>query len=390
MSPSGPKYREFIEETAGDLVALRQSLMSSFTGWRFRKLCPEMFRKVREGSETFGKPTQTVYGDLTAACAERRSGFVRLGRFWFGLVAEYLRPALRLSWQSYVVLPLAWRKIKGPVPQPPADNRATSNPVPLASVVMVSYNRLTYLQNALFAFWATVGEADCELIIVDNGSDDGSREFLESAHRRGWISKLLLLEQNMGNSAGYNHGFALAHPDSRFLMKLDSDIKILTHDWLNRAIEFLQGHPDTGFVSLNQLNVGTMRILPRHNLDGFVVMDFAEWTLGSAMIVPRQIFDRIGQFVERADMLYLPDDVDYYARVARAGFKTFHLADLKVFHQNELDLTRYWKYSRAKRTTVSLQLALSMAKDYDRGDRPLDLFWSTTGPGGSTGLFERT
>jgi GT2 family glycosyltransferase len=362
-------YHTYLGQAAERLVALPQTLLSTITGWAFRQLGPEAYSEVRAGAASFDLPVHQVYDDLfdvLGTVARRRSARMRAQQ-----VARRQVAALTLL-RFNVTLPYRWKRLRGPDPEAPPDCPDTADP-PVASIVLLSFNRLDYLRTTLFSLCQTVQRNDLEVIAVDNGSTDGSREFLEDALQRGWISKALLLDANLGNASGYNRGFALAHPDSRFLMKLDSDIKLLTPGWLEKSIEFLDGHTSVGFVALNLVNLAPFSALPMHQVDEVAVADFGEWTAGGAMLIPRRTLDTLGRFAEDPGRTYVSDDVTYYARAARAGFRCYHLMDLKAFHQGELDRTRYRPYQRSKNRGEAYRRALASARAMDRGDEPVTL-----------------
>lgn len=371
MTDSGA-YHTYLDQAAERLVALPQTVMSTITGWAFRQLGPEVYREVRAGAALFELPVQQVYDDLLGVLgtvARRRPARTRARQF------ARRQAAVIALLRFNLTLPYRWKRLKGPDPDTPPDfagSSPTTDP-PIASIVILSFNRLEYLRTTLFSLHQTVQEGHHEVIAVDNGSTDGSREFLEDARRRGWVSKALLLGTNLGNSAGYNRGFALAHPDSSFLMKLDSDIKLLTPGWLEKSTEFLDRHPGVGFVALNQLNQATINSLPRHTVDGVEVADFGEWTLGSAMLIPRTAFALLGGFNEQPGRTYVHDDVLYYARAARAGLSCYHLMEVMAFHQGDLDRTRYRPYERSKGRAEAHRQALASAQAIDRGDEPIHL-----------------
>ncbi len=372
MEPDSDDYRSYLGQAAERLVALPQTVMSTITGWAFRQLGPEVYQEVRTGAELFNLPVQQVYDDLIDVLlptARRRSARVRVQQ------AVRRQAAVFALMRFNLALLYRWNRLKGPDPDPPGDfpNGSTPADPPVASIVILSYNRLDYLRNTLFSYCQTVKAGCHELIAVDNGSDDGSREFLEDALQRGWISKALLLDTNLGISAGYNRGFALAHPGSRFLVSLDSDIKLLTPGWLERAIEFLDGQPGVGFVAPNKVNLASISLLPRHTVDGAEVADFGEWTAGGVMIIPRKTFDSLGGFNEYPGRKYVPNDVTYYARSVRFGLQCYHLMECEAFHQGDLDRTTYRGYQRHKRAGESYRQALTSAQAFDRGDEPIQL-----------------
>ena len=368
-------YRDFLRGAAGELVATPDTVISLLAGSAFRVLRPELYQKVRQGQTRFGLSAEQVFDDLAASCARLRRTLSRRLHFWFVRGARYLFTVLRLTWFVRIVFPLTKRKMLGPpvditLANPSRRGMGREGP-PQASIVVLSHNRLAYLRTTIAAFLETVGDTPCELIAVDNGSRDGSAEFLRDCRHRGIVNKLVLLAENQGISAGYNHGFAAANARSQFIMKLDSDIKILSRGWLAEAIDFLSANQDVGFVALYQVNHPVLPLLQPLRWGGRELLDFADWTVGSAMIIPMRVKQELGGFVEDPELCYTPDDIDYYVRASRKGYRAFFLKQVRVYHQWNLDRTDYWGYSRAKPAGKSAQLAIRLAGEYDRGTRPL-------------------
>ena len=77
------------------------------------------------------------------------------------------------------------------------------------SFVLTVYNKRRYLADVLASVAAQEGDFEREVIIVDDGSSDGSRELLES-----WGARLpgfrLIAQPNQGPSAATNRGLAAA------------------------------------------------------------------------------------------------------------------------------------------------------------------------------------
>ena len=289
-------YRDFVRRASAEVLAVPDNPMSLLSGSAFRALRPELYEKVRQGQVEFGLTSEQVYANLRTSCAMLRRTLSQRLHYWFVRGAKYLVLFLRLAWTVRVVFPLTSRKMRGPPVNVALANRplrkgigGADPPRPQASIVVLNYNRLPYLQTTLAAFLETAGDSRNELIVVDNGSRDGSVEFLRGCMNRGIVSKLLLLPENQGISVGYNFGFAAADERSEYVMKLDSDIKILSAGWMAEAIDFLSANADVAFVALNQVNHPMLRLLPAQRRGGREVMDFADWTAGGAMIIPAQV-----------------------------------------------------------------------------------------------------
>jgi glycosyltransferase involved in cell wall biosynthesis len=379
MRDTGP-YREFLRRLAANLAATPETTVSLLSGRNFLDLRPDVFEAVRQGESEFGLPCEEVYEDLIAARDRRQR--TCSGRVHCGLIRSLKRAVmqLRLLAVLWLVFPLTSRRMRRRIAddaprenRPARGDRPAQRAAPRVSIVVLSYNRLAYLRNTIDAVLETTQSVQYELIVVDNGSQDGSVEFLKDARRQGHVAKLVLLRENLGISAGYNYGFAVADERSEYLMKLDGDIQLLSDGWLAKVVGFLAANRQVGFVALTQVNHPMLRLPPRLRMGGQDVMDFVEWPSGGAMVIPKRVRCELGDFIEDGQMKYAPDDIDYGARAVRKGYRALFLRKVLVYHQTDLDKSAYRDYNSGKPAVASSQLALQLAREYDRGVRPLEI-----------------
>lgn len=99
------------------------------------------------------------------------------------------------------------------------------------SVVVVNWNTVDVLKVSLSAI-RRYSPPGTELIVIDNGSTDGSREWLRS---RPFGSRVVLLPVNVGHGRGLDIGFALAR--SPIVVTLDSDAFPYSDSWLDVLLE---------------------------------------------------------------------------------------------------------------------------------------------------------
>jgi glycosyltransferase involved in cell wall biosynthesis len=378
---AGVSYSEFLSRSAKELLAIPDNAISLLFGIAFLQLGPHVFDKVRQGRAQFELPSEQIYDDLLAVYSQKRRSFVERLHFWTVRNVKQFAFALKCR-ASWIVVLLTSSRMRGQfigksagTLHAPSGGSRQDTPPPRISIVTLSFNRLAYLRNTLDAVRKTVDQHPYELIVVDNGSEDGSAEFLKEQHQNGLISKVVLLKENHGISAGYNFGFAVADERSDYVMKLDSDIILLSPGWLAEIIDFFSGNGQVGFAALNQVTHPVLRLLPPLRVGGREVMDFGSWPCGSAMIIPKRVMSDIGCFIEDSQLKYEPDDIDYYSRVTRKGYRAFFLRDVLAYHQMHLDSSLYRTYSRGKPAWKSLLLALELARDYDRGDRDVKLIY---------------
>ena len=113
-----------------------------------------------------------------------------------------------------------------------------SEPVPLLTTLLVSFNTrglLTPCLNALAAARAPLGESP--VIVVDNGSVDGSAEYLEQQHPD---VQLIRSGKNLGFGRANNLG--LAEVRSKFLLLLNTDA-FVPPDALTKTLAFMEATP---------------------------------------------------------------------------------------------------------------------------------------------------
>lgn len=107
------------------------------------------------------------------------------------------------------------------------------------SVVILNWNGKTLMRQYLPNVVAnTLTTSDVELVVADNGSDDGSLAFLADEYPQ--IRRIDLVH-NHGFAEGYN--LALAQVESEYTVLLNSDVEV-TALWLPTLIDYMDQHPD--------------------------------------------------------------------------------------------------------------------------------------------------
>ena len=112
---------------------------------------------------------------------------------------------------------------------------------PTVSVLMTVYNAEPYLEASLASI-AGQSFADCELVVVDDASTDGSLRILEDWSQRDSRIKVIPNQQNKGQTPCLNQGLRLCR--GAWIARQDADD--LSHpSRLERQLEYLQRHPGT-------------------------------------------------------------------------------------------------------------------------------------------------
>ncbi len=108
------------------------------------------------------------------------------------------------------------------------------------SVVIVSYNVKYYLEQCLHSVYASRGQLEIEVFVVDNNSPDGSVEYLKDRFPE---VKFIANPDNRGFSRANNQ--AIRQASGRYILLLNPDT-MLTERTLSDCVAYLDEHPEVG------------------------------------------------------------------------------------------------------------------------------------------------
>jgi O-antigen biosynthesis protein len=223
-------------------------------------------------------------------------------------------------------------------------SRDRQGAVASASVVIPNWNGRDLLEKYLpSVIEAMAGHPENEIIVVDNGSSDGSAEFVRAAFPQ---VKLLALPANLGFGGGSNAGFRAAR--NRVVVLLNSDMRVAP-DFLPPLLEGF-GDPAVFAVAcqiffsdpqkvreesgLTQAwwQDGALRV--RHRIDPAISDLFpCFYPGGGSSAFDREKFLELGGFDELLAPFYLEDtDLGYMAW--KRGWKVFYQPRSVVYHEH--------------------------------------------------------
>jgi GT2 family glycosyltransferase len=216
----------------------------------------------------------------------------------------------------------------------------TDSRAPEISVAIVNWNRREYLRACLAAL-ARQQNADFEVIVVDNGSSDGSAEMAQSE----FGARIIANPSNLGFCAANNQAFAAAR--GRFVALLNNDTEA-EPGFLAALRRVFDEAPDIGMAAAKVLVYEDPRRIDKvgHLLypDGqnrgrgtgeidHGQYDRAEdclWPDGSAAMYRKSMLDQIGGFDE--DFFMFADDAELGLRARIAGWRCRYTPDAVVRH----------------------------------------------------------
>ena len=120
---------------------------------------------------------------------------------------------------------------------------ASQKAVPKISIVVLTFNNLEISRLCISSILAKTAYPDYELIIVDNCSSDGTREYLMELSEREPIVKVILNQENLGFAAGNNVGMREAKGD--YIVLLNNDT-VVTRGWLTALSKHMENNEMIG------------------------------------------------------------------------------------------------------------------------------------------------
>lgn len=231
------------------------------------------------------------------------------------------------------------------------------------AIVILTWNALAYTQECLRALRRSTDHPAWRVIVVDNGSVDGSVEWLRD---QVWIT-LIENKQNLGYTKGCNIGIAACHPDEDVVL-MNNDTVQLDRRWLATLQDVAYHRPHTGVVGSRLvdghglvMHLGSF-IQPvglRGQQMGGLELDInqcsgerdVESVVFAQVYIRRECIERIGVLDE--DLFAYFEDTDYCLRARRAGFGVVFAGGVSTVHhqhvssrQNNVDFWAVYERSR--------------------------------------------
>jgi glycosyltransferase involved in cell wall biosynthesis len=236
------------------------------------------------------------------------------------------------------------------------------------SVIIPTYNRRELVQRALRSVLAQTAPVD-EIIVVDDGSTDGTGEALAAA----FGDRIVYVRQaNAGVSAARNRGLSMAR--GRFITLLDSD-----DEWLPEKTrvqrEWLEARPGFGMVLCDVQRVAAdgqaIDVLSRRRAlpeDGMVLRHLVRDAalVPASVMIRREVYESVGGFDET---LATGEDLDWHLRIGARhpiGVVEQPLVRALRGHDGLSSLARTWDdYLRVMERAIDAARAQLDARDCD-------------------------
>lgn len=231
------------------------------------------------------------------------------------------------------------------------------------SVVIICWNDLKVISDCLCSIFAGTRSLDFEVVISDNGSTDGSTEFI----RRNYPSvRIIENRANLGFAKGNNAGIAASRGEYILILNPDT----IVHDaTLDRLVEFAERHPDAGAFGCRVLNPNgsyqeSARPFPSirgswiaalclrrlaYVSDAFIpdiymrwkgdTETVVDWQSGCCVMFRSKLLKELGGFDEQ--FFYHYEEVDLCRRVRNAGYPLLFTPEATITHLGGQSVGRF-------------------------------------------------
>lgn len=211
----------------------------------------------------------------------------------------------------------------------------------MISIIILNWNGKHHLCDCLTSVLKQT-HTDFEVIVVDNGSNDGSQEIISVNFHS---VNLICLDRNYGFCKGNNIGIEAARGE--YIVLLNNDT-VVEPDWLQQLHDCMLSDPDIGFCASGLLTYADKNLLDAAG-DGFSICGAGykrgyleeaagykkeEYVFGAcagAAMYKKEMLDKIGLLDEDFFVAYEDSDLSFRAQLA--GYKCKYAPKAVVYHK---------------------------------------------------------
>lgn len=225
------------------------------------------------------------------------------------------------------------------------------------SIVIITWRMRQLLKVCLDSIYKFTEGVNFEIILIDNKSEDGTIEMVESSYP---AIQLIKNDMNKGVAPARNQGLALAK--GKYILILDADIELID-DTIGKLFRFMEKTDDCGLVGSKLIDhagnlqysckrfptflslvyrrfehvemIRNSKILQYHIMKEWDHSSVKEvdYLIGACQFFRKDVIDKIGFYDQ--NIFYGPEDIDFCLRVWKAGWKIFYYPDTSMIHHEQ-------------------------------------------------------
>lgn len=228
---------------------------------------------------------------------------------------------------------------------------------PALSIVLVCWNNKAYLDPCLKSLYDTGMRNTFDVVVVDNGSTDGSQQMLAEKYPQ---VRIIQNESNLGLGKASNEGIEATQ--GRYILLLNNDT-VVNGAAFDIMVDFLEEHSRVGAVGGKVLNPdGSVQSCYNHFsslAEEFLVatrigemirpgypavvrgeeIKPVDWITSACLMVRRAALKEVGLLDE--NYFIYGDEADLQYRIKKAGWEIFYLPSATIIHYGGRSMTRW-------------------------------------------------
>ena len=247
------------------------------------------------------------------------------------------------------------------------------------SIIILNYKTKGLVKQCIRNVKVSTANLDYEIIIVDNGSNDGVEEMIRENFPE---IKFIQTGKNLGFAAGNNIGIKQAQ--GKYIMLLNPDVTVLNGS-IEKMVNFMENNPEAGLAGPRLINpdgtyqiscrtfqtpklilyrrtpLGLLpfarKILVEHLMLAFNHQENREvdWVMGACMLARKSALDKVGMLDER--FFFYVEDMDWCRRFWMNGYKVYYIAEAEMVHlferASETDVWGFFRINKMARWHIS-------------------------------------
>ncbi len=230
-------------------------------------------------------------------------------------------------------------------------DKTVSAGAPKVSVIIPVFNKVDFTKRCVDAVYANTHYPEYEIIIVDNGSTDGTGEYLRNLARENSNVKIIDNKENQGYAKANNRGAEIAIGDYLLLLNNDTEPQ---KGWMSSLVRILDADPSVGAAGSKLLfpdgtiqHAGVVlfdmskrrreKLVPFHiyyeedsGLPDANELRCYQALTGASLLLRWNLFEELGGFDERFWNGY--EDVDLCLKIREKGYELVYQPESVVIH----------------------------------------------------------
>ncbi len=221
------------------------------------------------------------------------------------------------------------------------------------AIVVLTHNKRDLLVKCVENVLARTSEATREIVIWNNASIDGTKEYLDSLD-----DPRISVIHHPENIAQNAYAEAFPSTTSEYFIDLDDDIIDAPYHWDKTLLAAFQRLPHIGFLAANLVeneHDPAARAMYGKNRDRYKVVEVRGVKLktagpvgGGCTMTSRTIHDEVGGFPTDSKRVFFLEDAAFIEKIRAVGYEAAYLEDLKVFHAGGTYYSQYYAPEKYK------------------------------------------